>query len=84
MRRIASYNEAAAIASSLPYCARVVICLKDGSIVSGTIDTVESELDDPNGVGCIDVCTDSYNNYGKSVYADQFAWAELDEGGHGA
>ena len=51
--------------------------LRDGSVVSGPIFNVESEYDDPDGIGCIDVLTNQEKNSGTSVYADQLAWAEF-------
>lgn len=40
------------------YANRRTFGLKNGTIIHGSIDTIESEYDNPNGIGCIDVVTE--------------------------
>lgn len=51
--------------------------LKDGSTIEGEIINFVSDVDDPNGISCIDVATGEHS--GKSVYSNQFDWAEIEE-----
>lgn len=74
MIRTTEYDCAASISFYADYG---TFGLKDGTIVRGPIDTIESAYDEPNGIGCIDIVTNDVKNYGTSVYADQFAWAEF-------
>lgn len=67
-----------ATASSIAYYADYgTFGLTDGSVIEGPVFNVESNLDDPDGIGCIDVIVDTAKNVFDSVYADKFAWAEF-------
>ena len=74
MIRVMDYD----IASNIAYYANYgTFGLTDGTVIEGPIFNVESECDDPDGIGCIDVAVDEIKNVYDSVFADKFSWAEF-------
>lgn len=73
--RTTDYDRAADISF---FARNGVFGLNDGSVIKGPISNVESEYDDPNGIGCIDVIVDEDRGVLDCVYPNTFAWAEFD------
>lgn len=78
MQKITNYKKAASIAW---HKGKGIFCKKDGTIIKGSILNVESDVDEPSGIGCIDIVTpsDEEQRTFSCVYANEFAWAEFDD-----
>jgi len=76
MKRIINFEDAASVAW---YKDKGTFCKKDGTILKGAILDVESDQDDPDGIGWIGVETRPETHSGTAIYANEFAWAEFDD-----